>query len=95
MKENLVKRAVDEIVIKRVINWDGMTHNRDEERCGNCRHFTFNPEPGLIKLTGSFSAGACSGTGLVQLDINPDAEPNYIHTQNYSKCDLFKAKEAN
>ena len=86
---------IREDLIKRTINWNGMTHNRDEERCGNCLHFTYNPEPGLIKLSGSLSAGACSGTALVQLEMNQGSEPSYIHTQNYSKCDLFEARRKN
>ena len=84
---------MDEFIIKHKINWNGMTHNRDEERCLNCRYFTHNPKPELIKLSGSLSAGACSGTIFIQFDIDPDCNPSYIHTQNYSKCDLFEAKD--
>ena len=83
---------IREDIIKRKINYNDMTNNRDESRCSNCRFFTINPGGGF-PLTGSLSAGACSGTLFVQFDLDPDCDPSYIHTQKYSKCDLFTAKK--
>jgi len=83
---------VKEDVIKRTINWNSMAEHRDEDRCSNCRFFTMNPKGGF-PLTGSLSAGACAGTIFVQFNIDPDCDPSYIHTQKYSKCDLFRTKE--
>ena len=83
---------IREEIIKRKINYNGMAETRDESRCSNCRFFTVNPKDGF-PLSGSLSAGACSGTLFIQFDLDPDSAPSYIHTQKYSKCDLFTAKE--